>query len=77
MHYDILQLLLEVFVVEQNCLYQDLQGIDKKAMHSWIDEEGKMVAYARFFMGSARFCVVGRRSYTLPDTQRKISRARI
>ena len=48
--YDILQLRSEVFVVEQNCVYQDLDGIDKNAMHSWIVEEGKMVAYARFFM---------------------------
>ena len=31
--YDILQLRSEVFVVEQNCVYQDLDGIDKKAMH--------------------------------------------
>jgi len=45
--YDILQLRSEVFIVEQNCVYQDLDGIDKKAMHSWIAEEGKMVAYAR------------------------------
>ena len=48
--YDILQLRSEVFVVEQDCVYQDLDGIDKKAMHSWIAEDGKMVAYARFFM---------------------------
>ena len=56
--YDILQLRSEVFVVEQNCVYQDLDGIDKKAMHSWIAEEGKMVAYARFFMKNERRKIV-------------------
>lgn len=52
--YDMLQLRSEVFVVEQNCVYQDLDGIDKKAMHAWIAEEGKMVACARFFMKNER-----------------------
>lgn len=52
--YDMLQLRSEVFVVEQNCVYQDLDGIDKKAMHSWIAEDGKMVACARFFMKNER-----------------------
>lgn len=52
--YDMLQLRSEVFVVEQNCVYQDLDGIDKKAMHAWIAEEGKMVACARFFMKNQR-----------------------
>ena len=56
--YDMLQLRSEVFVVEQNCTYQDLDGIDKKAMHSWIAEEGKMVACARFFMKNERKKVV-------------------
>lgn len=52
--YDMLQLRSEVFVVEQDCVYQDLDGIDKKAMHSWIAEDGKMVACARFFMKNQR-----------------------
>lgn len=52
--YGMLQLRSEVLVVEQNCVYQDLDGIDKKAMHSWIAEEGKIVACARFFMKNER-----------------------
>ena len=31
--YDILQLRSEVFVVEQNCVYQDIDGKDQKALH--------------------------------------------
>ncbi|MBQ7142486.1 MAG: hypothetical protein IJR84_05420 [Bacteroidaceae bacterium] len=56
--YDMLQLRSEVFVVEQDCVYQDLDGIDKKAMHSWIAEDGKMVACARFFMKNQRMKTV-------------------
>lgn len=56
--YDMLQLRSEVFVVEQNCVYQDLDGIDRKAMYSWIAEEGQMVACARFFMKNQRRKIV-------------------
>ena len=31
--YNILQLRSEVFVVEQNCIYQDIDGKDQKAVH--------------------------------------------
>jgi ElaA protein len=36
-----------VFVVEQNCAYQDLDKIDKEAYHVYLQEEGKIVAYLR------------------------------
>lgn len=47
--YSILQLRSEVFVVEQNCVYQDIDGKDKKAMHVVGTFEGEIVAYARIF----------------------------
>ena len=70
--YDMLQLRSEVFVVEQNCVYQDLDGIDKKSMHSWIAEEGKMTACARFFLKNERKKIVqiGRVAVT-KDKRRK------
>ena len=45
--YKILQLRSEVFVVEQNCAYQDLDDKDLKAYHfsGWQDD--KVVAYTR------------------------------
>ena len=45
--YDILAARAEVFVVEQNCAYQDLDGIDKNAYHLYYKEDGKIVAYLR------------------------------
>ena len=47
--YQILQLRSEVFVVEQNCVYQDIDGKDEKALHLLGMHNGILVAYARLF----------------------------
>ncbi len=47
--YQTLQLRSEVFVVEQNCVYQDIDGKDEKALHLLGIYEGNIVAYARLF----------------------------
>lgn len=47
--YVILQLRSEVFVVEQNCVYQDIDGKDEKALHLLGVHDGVLVAYARLF----------------------------
>lgn len=47
--YKLLQLRSEVFVVEQNCVYQDIDGKDEKALHLIGEENGNIVAYARLF----------------------------
>jgi len=39
----------EAFVVEQNCVYQDIDYKDQKAIHLIGEYEEKMVAYARLF----------------------------
>lgn len=47
--YQIIRLRLEVFVLEQNCIYQDLDNKDQKAIHLVGEEEGKVIAYTRLF----------------------------
>lgn len=47
--YQILQLRSEVFVVEQNCVYQDIDGKDQKAIHVIGEYDNKIVAYTRIF----------------------------
>ena len=47
--YDILQLRSEVFVVEQDCVYQDIDGKDQKALHIIGFKNKKVVAYTRAF----------------------------
>ena len=46
--YAILQLRAEVFVVEQDCVYQDLDGKDQQGHHLLgFDDDGDLVAYTR------------------------------
>lgn len=47
--YRILQLRSEVFVVEQNCVYNDIDDRDLLAEHVMIWSEGDLAAYARIF----------------------------
>ncbi|MGK0426911.1 MAG: ElaA protein [Ulvibacter sp.] len=47
--YDLLQLRIAIFIVEQDCVYQDLDGKDTGALHIIGKKEGKIVAYTRCF----------------------------
>ncbi|AYQ29563.1 MULTISPECIES: GNAT family N-acetyltransferase [unclassified Polaromonas] len=56
--YEMLQLRSEVFVVEQSCPFQDMDGADQKAMHLMgVDKAkgGRLVAYARCFAAGEKF----------------------
>lgn len=44
-----LQLRSEVFVVEQDCVYQDIDGKDEKALHILGWDNDILVAYTRCF----------------------------
>ena len=45
--YELLRIRAEVFVVEQNCPYQDLDYDDQLAIHLWLTVEDKVVALCR------------------------------
>jgi ElaA protein len=45
--YDVLQLREEVFNLEQNCLYKDLDDKDRHCWHLLLYQDGKLAAYAR------------------------------
>jgi ElaA protein len=47
--YELIQLRIEVFVVEQDCVYQELDGKDKAAHHLLGYKDGELVAYSRLF----------------------------
>tara|TARA_B100001113_G_scaffold146098_1_gene119717 strand:- start:421 stop:879 length:459 start_codon:yes stop_codon:yes gene_type:complete len=47
--YNILKLRSEVFVVEQNCVYQDIDEKDKKATHLFLEKNNDIIAYTRIF----------------------------
>jgi ElaA protein len=47
--YEILQLRNKVFIVEQNCPYQDVDGKDQSALHLMGWKDDFLVAYARVY----------------------------
>jgi ElaA protein len=53
--YDLLRLRSAIFVVEQNCVYLDLDGKDKVALHLLGEFDGIIVAYSRLFKPGISF----------------------
>ncbi|PHQ82477.1 MAG: GNAT family N-acetyltransferase [Coxiella sp. (in: Bacteria)] len=47
--YALLRLRQDVFMLEQECLYPELDGKDEKAMHLMGEADGTLVSYARLF----------------------------
>ena len=47
--YNLLQLRSQVFVVEQDCVYQDIDFKDQKALHILGFKNDKIIAYTRIF----------------------------
>ena len=45
--YEILKLRSEVFVVEQECIYEDCDGKDKKSYHLFAEQNGEILVYLR------------------------------
>ncbi|WP_332777836.1 GNAT family N-acetyltransferase [Polaromonas sp.] len=53
--YGVLQLRSEVFVIEQACIFQDMDGTDAQAMHLLGTVAGRLVAYARCFAAGVKY----------------------
>lgn len=45
--YEVLKLRSEVFVVEQNCVYQDIDSKDKDAYHLFLEDKNIITSYLR------------------------------
>lgn len=60
--HDILQLRIDIFVVEQNCPYSELDGKDKKAWHFYGKRDNRILAYTRIFKPGDYYqeCAFGR-----------------
>ncbi|MBA6156729.1 GNAT family N-acetyltransferase [Tenacibaculum sp. S7007] len=69
--YEILQLRSEVFVVEQDCVYQDIDFKDQKALHVIGTKEGKIIAYTRLFNSGEYFDTPSIGRVVVKDTERK------
>ncbi|WP_374286039.1 GNAT family N-acetyltransferase [Lactococcus sp.] len=54
--YQLLRLRQEVFVLEQSCLYQDLDDKDQTSQHLWLeDESGQILAECRLLQKGVSF----------------------
>ena len=47
--YEILKARSQIFVIEQKCIYQDLDDIDYKSIHIFYQQDNKVIAYLRIF----------------------------
>ena len=50
-----MKLRVEVFVVEQNCPYPELDGLDEVSTHIVYEEDGKVLAYARLVPAGKKY----------------------
>ena len=58
--YEILRSRSEIFVVEQQCIYQDLDGMDQNALHVFCEEDGRVTACLRVFRKDEETVQMGR-----------------
>lgn len=74
--YDIIQARIEVFVMEQNILYQDLDGIDHQSTHLFIKEGENLAAYLRIIDAGVKYpeVSIGRVLTMMPYRRKGLSR---
>jgi len=53
--YDLLRLRTEVFVIEQQCVFQDMDGADPACHHLLGERDGTLLAYARLVPAGLKF----------------------
>ena len=70
--HDLYRLRVQVFVVEQNCVFQDVDGVDPECWHLLGYSGGDLVAYARLVPAGVKFeePSIGR-VITAPSIRRK------
>lgn len=60
--FEIMKKRIDVFVVEQNCPYPEIDELDKTAVHMWLTEGGEILSYLRLMDKTAErpFVSIGR-----------------
>ena len=58
--YEIIKSRTEVFLLEQNIVCQDLDDMDYKSLHCFMEQDGRVIAYLRAFSEDSETVKVGR-----------------
>ncbi len=58
--YEIVRARTEIFLLEQHIICQDFDGVDYDALHCFLEENGKVVAYLRAYPAGDKTAKVGR-----------------
>ncbi len=53
--YELLRLRTQVFVIEQQCLFQDMDGADPDCQHLLGERDGRLLAYARLVPAGLKY----------------------
>ena len=53
--YDVLSLRQRVFIIEQDCFYEDLDYSDQKANHLLLYKDNKLIGYSRVFAPGTKY----------------------
>lgn len=53
--YTIMRERVNVFVVEQNCPYPELDNDDQEAYHVWLEKQEELVCYCRIFPSGTKY----------------------
>tara|TARA_B100000963_G_scaffold301904_1_gene274655 strand:- start:11349 stop:11798 length:450 start_codon:yes stop_codon:yes gene_type:complete len=74
--HDLFLLRSEVFVVEQNCVYQDIDGRDEKARHVLVKIKTKIIAYARVLQDKdPNYVSIGRIVVSVKERRKGLGRS--
>ena len=57
--YEILKLRQDVFIIEQQCIYPDIDQKDSNSLHVFVKDQNEMVAYLRVLVKGISFDEVG------------------
>ena len=58
--YEILKSRAEVFMLEQNIICQDMDGVDYSSLHCFMIDNNRVIAYLRAFNGENGYVKIGR-----------------
>ena len=58
--YEIVRSRTEIFLLEQNIICQDFDGVDYDSLHCFLEDDGKVIAYLRAYRAEGGAVKVGR-----------------